>query len=247
MLTKQRLIELIFRDGSRQPELVPLCRKFLERFQPPRSSLICIFDDQERPELSRFGESLRGLSYPTRFPLAASGLSMPFVSAYLHDSQGRKFDFLIYLTHQGCRSPNATVITFAHELRHFMQYGFNNKAFLANKCLDRIRIVKDSKSFPWSLPAEYEAVLTSKKVSEMVLGKDAVLGYAQDCRAGAQQKEDSNESEKWRFFLGLDPEESFDLLEITKLWVNKFRQELIENFPTNNSDEPDFTKDNWWE
>ena len=54
MRTEQKLIELIFRDSSKKPALEPLWERALESYQPPSRSLICIFDNEERPEVHRF-------------------------------------------------------------------------------------------------------------------------------------------------------------------------------------------------
>jgi hypothetical protein len=120
-----------------------------------------------------------------------------------------------------------------------MQYGFNYKVRQAVSLIQVIYIGEPM--VPWRLPCEYEAQLISKKVAISILGDKVVLTFAE------QKIMSGNDPEKWRFFMGLDLDESFDLLERTKPWVNKYRQELIEKFPTNNSEEPDFTKDNWWE
>jgi hypothetical protein len=93
----------------------------------------------------------------------------------------------------------------------------------------------------WRLPCEHEAQLVAKKMAEEVHGKDKVLRYTE------QQIEKGNDPEKWNFFRGLDLAESFELLERTKPWVNKYREVLKERFPADSSEEPDFTKNNWWE
>jgi len=235
--------KLDFSYGSNETELEPLCLKALGCFRLPQLSLICIFDNVERPEFTRcFGEGWYGFFFPTRFPTLDAGFSLPSdIIQRLRDSQDKKYDILIYLTHRVCQSTTGTVITLAHELQHFMQFGFSYKVWTTNSAIRQIRTEVDSNSLPWSLPAEYEAVLASRKVSEAVLGKDTVICYAEQQKEAAQHKNEWSESEKWSFFLGLDPLESFDLLEQTKSWVNEYKDTLKERFPA------DFIKNNWWE
>jgi hypothetical protein len=94
----------------------------------------------------------------------------------------------------------------------------------------------------WRLPCEHEAHLVSKKVvsASDVLGREVVMSYA-------EQQGKGNDPEKWNFFKGLDLEESFDVLERLKPWVNEYKEALKERFHANSSEEPYFTKDNWWE
>ncbi len=243
--------KLDFFYGSNETGLESLCQKVLGCFRLPHQSLICIFDNMERPEFTRcFGEGCCGFFYPTQFPTSALGFDFRLPSDIierLRDSQDRTYDILIYLTHRVCQSTTGTVITIAHELQHFMQYGFSYKVYMANDAIRQIRTIKENNSLPWGLPAEHEAVLASKKVSEEVLGKDSVLGYAEQQKEAGKHKNDWRESEKWSFFLASDPQESFDFLEQTKPLVDQNRKALVEQFPVCNSEEPDFTKENWWE
>jgi hypothetical protein len=69
MRTEQKLIELIFRDSSKKPALEPLCQRALESYQPPSRSLICIFDNEERPECidsPQLGKNFCGFFVPLR-------------------------------------------------------------------------------------------------------------------------------------------------------------------------------------
>ncbi|MGA2352064.1 MAG: hypothetical protein ABSF70_16635 [Terracidiphilus sp.] len=236
--------ELIFRDLSKQSELEPLCRMVLDKFQLPQRSLICIFDEDERPEFTRyFGEGFCGFFAPVR-QFGLRGLQWPqkiLNHVWISDGWGHSFgcDAVIYLRYRTCASPIGAVITFAHELQHFMQYGFSYRAWRA---VGRVKEVYAGEPLaPWRFPCEYEAQLVSKRVANEIPGVDVVMSYAE------QKTQEENDPEKWRFFKGLDPEEPFDLLERTKPLVNKYREILMEKFPARNNDEPDFTKDNWWE
>jgi hypothetical protein len=150
-------------------------------------------------------------------------------------------DVMIYLRRRTCDSPIGTVITLAHELQHFVQYGFSNKVWRAIGDVRNLFVENGGSAFPWDFPDEHEAQLVSKRVAEEVFGGDVIRGYAE------KQIHEMNHPEKWKFFLGLDSKESFDLLEQTKPWVNEYRDVLKERFPPDNDDDPDFTKENWWE
>jgi hypothetical protein len=223
--------------------LEPLCRKVLEHFQLPNLSLICIFDDEERPEFTasdKYGENLCGIffEYVRDFRQACPD----DLDEYVWKEERFLCDVVIYLRYRTCLSLTGMTITFAHELQHFMQLGFNYKAFRANcLLLHYLRCWKKDQRPLWKFPHEYEAPLVSKRVSELVLTRDMVSSYTE------QKIEEKNDLEKWRFFQGLDAAESFDLLERTKPLVNQYREELKENFRTTNTKEPDFTKENWWE
>jgi len=237
------LIEMIFRDDSRQPELEPLCRKVLEKFQLPQRSLICIFDDVDyrqayngSPDL---GNEYRGFLRPLREQGSSNVFWPRDIVRLLKNDRGILYDAMIYLRQRTCQSQVGVVITFTHELQHFMQYGFSYKVWRAVGSVKKV--YAGEPLAPWCLPCENEAQLVSKQIACEVLGHEMVLSYAE------QQIENGNDPEKWRFFKKMDLEESFDLLEQTKPWVNTYREALKVRFPADSSEEPDFTKDNWWE
>jgi hypothetical protein len=115
-----------------------------------------------------------------------------------NDKQDWLCDVVIYLRNRTCESPTGTAITFAHELQHFMQYGSNHEAYQSGHDLQS-RFREDGRSaFPWDFPHEREAQIVSKKVAEVVLGKDEVRRYAE------QQIELKRDPLKWEFFLRLE-------------------------------------------
>ena len=153
-----------------------------------------------------------------------------------------------YLAHGVSKSSTAAVITFAHEMQHLVQYEFSHKVYLASDYVKRILTAEDDRFRPWNSPHEHEALLISKKVSEVILGQKIVRRFAEERRVEAEKEQQWNESEKWRFFLDeLNAHESFDLLKRTIPLVGQNRDALVEKFPPNDSAEPDFTKANWWD
>jgi hypothetical protein len=132
---KQKLIELIFRDGSKKPALEPLCQRVLEKYQLPQHSLICIFDDKERPEFiasDKYGENLCGLFEPVR---KFHSECPDDLDEYVLVNERFLCDVVIYMRCRTCHSPAGMVITFAHELQYFMQYGCKSKVYQANQHL----------------------------------------------------------------------------------------------------------------
>jgi hypothetical protein len=248
MPLERKLVNLIFRDNSNRPELEPLCGEVLKHFQLPQRSLICIFDDEERPvflDSLSLGMNYCGFFVPVRkfgrcFQWPQPILNHAYNSDWLDpEPKGWRCDVVIYLWDRTCNNSIGTVITFAHELQHFMQYGHNYKTWRADGLVKEV--YPGEPMAPWRLPCEYEAQLISKRVANGILGVDVVTNYAE------QKIQEENDPEKWSFFQGLDPEESFNLLDRTKPWVNEYREVLKERFPAQSSEAPDFIKDNWWE
>lgn len=238
---------LIFRDTSRKRELDPLCREVLQQYQLPAQSLRCIFDDMERPELLRargFGPDLCGFFSP----IELCGLTpIPWPADIIKDClAGPTFeellacDVVIYMRKRTCENPTGAVITFAHELQHFVQYGGDLKVWLANKFIERIAVSNPMNLQPWNFPMEHEAQLVSKRVAEIVLGKDEVQTYVE------KQIADENDAQKWIFFRGLNSSGSFDLLKETIPWVHRYKRNLEELYPAETEEEPNFARDDWW-
>ncbi len=233
--------ELIFLDNSKKDELEPLCNKVLEHFkQLPEQKLIAIFDDEERQEFTVFTPSL-GKEFCGFFRGNLYGMQ-PFPQEikddYLWSKQDGRWrcDVMIYLRSRTCQSPTGMAITFAHELQHFVQYGFSRKVWQANHDLQQI-----IRGFPWYFPDERDALTVSRGKVEDICGKVEVRTYAE------QQIELKRYPDKWEFFLGSETEKPFDLLQATISLVNEHRETLKERFSVNGKDRPDYTKERWWE
>jgi hypothetical protein len=225
-----------------------LCHEHFRR-KLPQKSLVCIFDNEERSKFTNtpsLGKNFRGFTIPICEPKFQTEVRSwpPDILKCVLD--GNKFlcDITIYLRNQTCESQTGTVITFAHEVQHFTQYGGHRKVWLANRHL------KDGRLFqgrlpPWHFPDEYEALLVSKRVAETVIGRDEIRVYAEQER-DRELVECKGDLKKWEFFLCLDVDEEFDLLKRTTSLVNERREYLGEYFPACSSDDPDYSKEEWW-
>lgn len=240
-----------FFDEERKIALEPLCSKVIERFELPNYSVACIFDDREREAFSNapeFGEYLCGFFRPVRafgtgsmnWPQEILEILRRVDQPFVYGKDYWLFDTVIYVRRRICQSEVGAMITFAHELTHLIQYGFHRKIRLAEKRVF-CGVYDGPPMAPWLLPTEHDAQLNSKRVADVILGGDRIEAYA------AEQIEQEFDPEKWRFFLELDIQESFDLTREVDNWVRKYKAALIERFPAASSEEPDFTRDNWWE
>jgi hypothetical protein len=239
------VIEFVFRDESRRRDLESLCADVLDHHRPPQQTLCCIFDNEERFEfLNAFGPSYCGFFYP----VASYGIgSWPgdlksHVSA-LERGVAFTCDVAVYIRKRTCEHKTGATITFAHEIQHVMQHGFQFKYWRANCWLPSVTGSDLMNPKPWDLPTEYDAQLAAKRVAQSVLGVSEVERYTRE------QIDSGNDPEKWKFFLGLDVSQEYDFASATRKMVERFKGKLDALYREceRHDSEPDFTKDVWWE
>lgn len=221
---------LIFRDERYTETLKPTCETVLAQYDLPEKSLVCIFDDQERPGF--LNHPPLGLNFCGFFlPVAQSGIGHGVwaqeLIAHIWDNAHTCFscDAVIYIRKRTCDTRIGTAITFAHELQHFMQYGHHRDAWRLQHGIQSVCSPKMQDPRPWHFPGEHEAQLCSKKVAEQIFGKQRIREYAQeriDC---------GDDVEKWRFFMEIDPTSDFDFRLRTEEWVSQCKQDLNLYFP----------------
>ncbi len=144
---------------------------------------------------------------------------------------------MIYINGRTCSTVPGTVITFAHELQHFIQYGYAWKVWRANTLI--YNILRDGPPTTikaWDIPYEKDTMMVSKRVAGQVLGETRVSEYAN------AQIMTGNDGEKWRFFLRISNSTPFDLLTETKPWVERYKPELLKI----KQSEIDFAQNEWW-
>jgi len=148
-------------------------------------------------------------------------------------ASGRKrsaFDNLIYLHDSTCQTDTGLVMTFAHELQHFVQHGHEPKlwaesSIVTNLTREDIRALSLNSSH---IPIEREARAIPKLVAEKLCGAEAVRRYID-----GKIKENANPAdvEDWNFVQGLDGSVPYDLTRETRLRFQRlkgFRPQLNE-------------------
>jgi glycogen debranching enzyme len=228
-------VRLYFKTPELKVTRKPACDRVLEHFNLPTFRLLCFFDDENPVEFDFIGSSYCGF----HSPVIASGLPWPsYIDDLFIDSTGNfVYDNVVYVNGRTCSSLPGAVVTLAHELQHFIQYGYTRKVWRANTLI--YNILHDGPPTTikaWDIPYERDTMRVSKRVAGRVLGEDIVKAYAEAQIAAG------NDPEKWKFFLSVSCAAPFDLLTETKPWVDKYKAELekIEQ------SEVDFSQNEWW-
>lgn len=188
----------------------PICERVLEQFSLPSFRLLGFFDDENPTE---FDELLGSSHCGFHTPVIGSGGTWPsYVDSLFFDFTGDfAFDNVIYINGRTSSTLPGTVITFAHELQHFMQYGWARKVWRANTLI--YNILRDGPPTTinaWDIPFEKDTMRVSKQVATTLIGEEVVKAYA-DLRVST-----GNDEEKWKVFQKLSYTTPFDLLEETK-------------------------------
>ncbi len=210
------------------------CLRVLEHFELPAHRLLCFFDDEDPPCFAqRFPGGYRGFHMPVR----GSGYFPPYVT-FLDSDGDLAFDNVIYLRGRTCAVRTSAIITFAHELQHFVQYGQAQKVFAANVLLYHHMRAFDptSELEAWDIPHERDAMTVSKRVADAVIGPEAVSVYARS------QIDAEIDPHYWEYFQGLSSSLQIDLLRETRPLVEKYRPKLLGL----NQTRVDFSAPEWW-
>jgi hypothetical protein len=236
-----------------------LCKRVLEQFQAHLPSLrfLCFIDDVDSPSLkAKLGQANQGMhvnlgkyeSLPEcqRIPLPH------YVESRLYDQTSREriFDTLIYLHGSTCAVEVSMIITFAHELQHFLQYGNEPRLWVADALMTELARNKYISGFNnWQdFPSEHEAILVSKRVATRMCGEEAVRLYADSQITSAT---DNNEKYRWEFFQKLSLSTTFHFAAVVNALVQEYRVTLEADIALNRKNDPlcsslDFGKSDWW-
>jgi hypothetical protein len=127
----------------------------------------------------------------------------------------RAFDHGIYLYGSTCADETALTMTFAHELQHFIQYGFNRKLWAEGRLITFLpKEVIDIEGLNWpDIPHEREARIRAKRIGVELYGADAVNQYI---NRRISENVNAQDVEDWRFSQNLDPSIPYDLAIETK-------------------------------
>jgi hypothetical protein len=262
-LTQNSALKLDFLAKDLAPQLDPLCRRVLAEFRLPPLRLYCYFAETDDPYLRRKnGKYYRG------FHISIEGRSElpeylsdcffhpfnPFGNEEVTWENTVSFDNLIYVAPRTCLDPTACVLTFAHELQHFMQYGYSKKVWAVN-CILYNHIVRFDPFTPRTtidIPHERDANIVSKRIAEEICGIEAIRIFAEEqvkeFEALARSGDEVAASEKvrWEFFRDVPSSTTFNMLAETISLVDKFKPQLIaERFGV--SESIDFSQREWWQ
>lgn len=217
-----------------------LARRVIAHFGPslPESTLLCLFDGTDWQALrNERGEANRGF-YVWANPFTEDEcwdwpehLRKHFFTD--DTSSGCKksaFDNLIYLHGSTSQTDTGLVMTFGHELQHFVQHNCEPKLWaessvVTNLTRDDIRALKLNSSH---IPIEREARAISKLVAEKLCGAEAVRRYVD---GKIEENANPDDVEDWKFVRGLDASVPYDLKRETRLLFQRlkgFRPQLNE-------------------
>jgi len=91
----------------------------------------------------------------------------------------RIFDHIIYVYGSTITDETGLILTFAHELQHFIQYGYQRRLWAANLLLPYLpeSVIRATGLRWFGIPAEREARITAKRVGTELCGAEAVAQY----------------------------------------------------------------------
>jgi hypothetical protein len=124
-------------------------------------------------------------------------------------------DHAIYVHGTTCADEVGLIMTFSHELQHFIQYGFNRKLWAENSLLPHLpKDVFDITGLNWpDIPNEREARIVAKQLGVKLRGADAVKRYI-DRRIS--ESTSPKDMEDWRFSQDVNTSLPYDLAGETK-------------------------------
>jgi hypothetical protein len=192
----------------------------------PDSKLLAFFDDQDPPEIRReLGSVNRGLfaAKPSEFIDLWPYYVKDRIFTTDHSwSLKQVFDQVIYLYGSTCADEVGLVMTFSHELQHFVQFGCNRKLWAENFLTTRLAPeVYELEHLNWpDIPHEREARIVAKRVATAICGADKVDAYI---GRRIMESPDVQNSEDWQFSRSVDTSVPYDLAEGTKLIFRRLK------------------------
>jgi len=200
-----------------------VCHRVLDYFRLRLSelSLFCYVDDEtiddadfEKEKDIRLGENTRGIFYDdVRISLETGFPPLPsYVEDYLQESLPVPFNQLIYVHGCACEPEVSLMLTFSHELQHFLQYKNERQAFCNDQLLR-------GKLQNWlNHPSEHEAMLVSKQAATALCDEKTVDQYIQ-----SRIEIFENERMRWNFIRDLSLAEKYDFPNQVNKLVVKYR------------------------
>ncbi len=144
------------------------------------------------------------------------------------------FDNLIYLRHDTCSDVVGCVMTYAHELQHFMQHGHTPRLWAVNSALYH----NLARFEPRDIPDEREANIVSKRIAEKVFGVEKVRKFAEEQIRFMEGANEPMQAARWVFVRDVPSSTDYDVLTATLPFVEKYKERI--DFGVN-VNQPD-----WW-
>lgn len=219
-------VEIKHFDRVLNQELNAVAKSVIGQFHRlPDLRLLVFWDDEDAPFFRTFGEENRGLFVVIKETPTKEWPDYVTEHIFVCDSSlpvEVRFDNVIYLYGTTCADSVGRVMTFAHELQHFVQYGFSPILWYENRRLwDRVPA--------YEIPTEWEARIVAKRIAKELCGPESVEQYIARKIEFAKHRLNSkphdmdflkawqNEIDDWKFIQQLDESISFDLAAETNL------------------------------
>jgi hypothetical protein len=207
------------------------CRRVLEHLhlQLSELDLLCFIDEEivddidfEGRKNAILGVANRGVFvHDVNLALATGAPPLPsYVKTCLRSTNGENlFQKLIFVHGSACEPEESLIITFSHELQHYLQRRNEPQASAADM---RLRGLLQN----WQEhPSEHEAMLVSKQVATALCGEDLVSQYAESRIELSKKNQQSWHGDllRWEFFRDLSISSNYEFAsEVAKL-VEKHR------------------------
>jgi hypothetical protein len=125
------------------------------------------------------------------------------------------YDAVVYVPNSTCETEASLTMTLAHELRHFIQFGFQRRVWAWNGVVTNLtKEVCRERGLAWKdIPVEYEARLYAKRLALEVLGPQRTSGYIAD---RIREHITDADAADWEFINRLDPALDCNISDMTK-------------------------------
>jgi hypothetical protein len=228
-----------------ESNLKPICERVESHFVFPPKRLCRHFAAHDNPSIN-VGKHYRGFhtTVDRRFWLPHDLLYSffrPYEETSINDpfEETIAFDDLIYVRSTICQEGGVGfVLTYAHELQHFIQHGYTPKLVQVNGILAENLRDFERDAITTDIPHEREANIVSKRVAEKMFGVAAVQEYAGNQILFMEQEKDQDQRRRWIFFRDVLSSTDYDLTQETLRLVEKYKDFI--DF------EIDVTQPNWW-
>jgi len=199
----------------------------------PDLELLAFFDDSDWAELKspwRLGPENRGFYTSIDKNTFRGYLNLPrglaekvFGTDLWVPSGRRSFDHLIYLHGTTCSHDVGLVMTFSHELQHFVQYGFKHQLWAVGRLThflpSEVRHEVGLRNWP-DVPHEREARIVAKRRAIRLCGLHPVERYIE---YRINESKSVMDREDWQFSLTVDASIPYDLETETKRTLQKLK------------------------